>query len=135
MNIHTLRNIRNRNVQQQNELMFLVMEEIANSFIQKGQPEKWLDSVLEMKGFSKSSGILIEISDLPDQFGHWWSGSWLSNGKDFYDFEVLVNLNTNDVIDIELWNKVEPEILAHKKGIGKTPAFIALELLSKYGKS
>jgi len=86
-----------------------------------------------MHGHSKDSGILIRLSDVPDQEGTLWSGSWLATNNTFYEFEVLTNQESTIIIEVESWLEVNPEISAHKKGIGKTPAYIALELLSEHG--
>jgi len=129
MSIEDLRKIRNKNVAQQNELTYLEMKECAASF----DRISWILEALAMHGHSKDSGILIRLSDVPDQEGTLWSGSWLATNNTFYEFEVLTNQESTIIIEVESWLEVNPEISAHKKGIGKTPAYIALELLSEHG--
>ncbi|WP_444902860.1 hypothetical protein ACJJIU_13120 [Microbulbifer sp. CnH-101-E] len=131
MSIEDLRQIRNKNVAQQNELTYLEMKECADSF---GRVS-WLPEVLATHGHTKDSGILISLSDVPDQGGTLWIGSWLATNKTFYEFEVLTNREATKIIEVESWLEVAPEISAHEKGIGKTPACITLELLSEYGQS
>jgi len=131
MNIEDLRQIRNKNVAQQNELTYLEMKECAASF----GKVLWLPEVLATYGHSKDSGILISLRDVPDQGGTLWIGSWLAINKTFHAFEVLTNRESTKTIEVDSWLEVEPEISGHKKGIGKTPAYIALELLLEYRKS
>jgi len=129
MSIEDLRQIRNKNVAQQNELTYLEMKKCAASLNEM----RWLPEVLSNHGNDKDSGILISLSDVPEQEGTLWYGSWLAASKVFYEFEVLTNRESTNIIEVESWKEVSPEVSGHKKGIGKTPAYIALELLSEYG--
>jgi hypothetical protein len=131
MNIEELRKIRNKNVAQQNELSYLEMKQCMESL--KVHP--WVSSVSENYGQRTDGGILISLSDVPDQAGTLWYGSWLSVSKRFYNFEVLTNADSTKVIDVEAWQEVVFDISAKSKGTGKTHAYIALELLSEYTKS
>lgn len=131
MRIEELRQIRNKNVAQQNELTCLEMKECADSL--KDYP--WVVSVLERYGQKGTNGILISLNDVPDQEGILWYASWLAINKRFYSFAVLTNREVTEIIDVESWEEISPEISAHKKGIGKTPAYIALELLLEYEES
>ena len=131
MNIEELRKIRNKNVAQQNELSYLEMKQCMESL--KAHP--WISSVLEKYELRADAGILLSLSDIPDQAGRLWYGSWLSVSKKFYNFEVLTNTDSTKVIDVEAWQEVAPDISANSKGIGKTQAYIALELLSEHTKS
>ncbi len=131
MNIEDLRKIRNKNVAQQNELAYLEMKQCMESLT----AHSWIRSVLEMNGVNSNEGILISLSDVPAQSGMLWFGTWLSIAKKFYDFEVLTNTDSSKSIEIEQWQEVNPEISPNKKGIGKTQAYIALELLSENSKS
>jgi len=131
MNIEDLRQIRNKNVAQQNELTYLEMKQCAESI----NDHPWIPALLERCGQSAKNGLLIRLSDVPDQEGALWYGSWLSSRRKFYDFEVLTSRDTSKIIEIESWEEVSPEINAHKKGIGKTPAYIALEVLLDLEKS
>jgi hypothetical protein len=125
MNIEELRKIRNKNVAQQNELAYLEMKQCMESLT----AYPWISFVLEKHELSTDTGILISLSCVPDQAGMLWYGTWLSNSKKFYDFEVLTSTDSKKIIEIEGWKEVSPDISANKKGIGKTQACIALELL------
>ena len=128
MKIDELRKIRNKNVAQQNELAYLEMKECTESIASF----PWITEVLEANGESIDNGILIRLSDTPEQGGMTWYGSWLTYSEKFYEFEVLTDWKSRQVIEIESWKELIPEINAHKKGTGKTHGFIALELLSEY---
>lgn len=131
MNIEDLRQIRNKNVAQQNELTYLEMKQCAESI----EDHPWISTLLEMYGQCVKAGLLISLHDVPDQEGTLWYGSWISLRRKFYDFEALTSRDASRIINIESWTEVSPEISPYKKGIGKTPAYIALELLSDHEKS
>ena len=131
MRIDDLRKIRNKNVGIQNELTYLEMKQCVESF----DKYDWLKCVLSSRKQPDYSGILIRISDTPEQGGRFWYGTWLSSNKAFYEFIVVTDDSGSYVIEVEVWKEVLPEISGHKKGIGKTKAYIALELLSEYEKS
>ncbi len=125
MNIEDLRRIRNKNVAQQNQLTYLEVKQCAESAFKYS----WVSDVLENKGQSVSSGLLISLRSIPEQEGMLWYGTWLTITKEFYEFEVLTDRSARKVVDIESWKEVSPEVSGHKIGVGKTPAYIALELL------
>lgn len=135
MKIEELRKIRNKNVQQQNQLKYLEMKECAGSFKTNPVGYPWLVELLSSKGKAIDSGLLIECHDVPEQFGTQWIGTWLSNDKRFYEFDVIADRSTNKLIEIDEWKEFNPEISANLKGIGKSSAYIALELLSEFVKS
>ena len=89
----------------------------------------WIQTLLERFGHRVDGGLLVELSSVPEQDGVQWYGTWVSNSELFYEFEVLTDYESRHIKEIELWEQVNPEISGHKKGVGKTPAFIALELL------
>ncbi|WP_444897041.1 hypothetical protein [Microbulbifer sp. SSSA005] len=129
-----LEKIKNKNVQQQNELTFLVMKETADAFVQSQDRYPWLLTLLEQKGLSPSCGILIEVSSLPEQAGNEWFGTWLTSNKSFFKFAVITDRQNREIIDIDEWLEYSPPINKHCPGIGKTDAFIAIELLEMYKK-
>ena len=126
MNIEELRQIKNKNTSQQNELMFLEMKDCVKSV----SSISWLEELLSRYGFNLTDGILILLSGIPEQAGTLWYGTWLTKNQEFFEFVVATTREGNQVLDVESWVKSTPEVSAHKKGIGKTPAYIALELLS-----
>jgi len=120
--------IRNKNVAQQNELAYLEMKECSELIASF----PWITEVLEANGESIENGILIRLSGTPEQGGMIWFGSWLTYSEKFYEFEVLIDSKSKQIVEIESWEELNPEINARKKGTGKTHGFIALELLAEY---
>lgn len=126
MNIEELRQIKHKNVAQQNELMFLEMKRCSEAAVSIS----WLEDLLQQHGQSFHSGILVLLSSIPDQIGTLWYGTWLAGDQTFYEFVVATTQEEDRIIGVESWKESIPEVSVHKKGIGKTPAYIALELLS-----
>jgi hypothetical protein len=77
-------------------------------------------------------GILVSVSSIPEQFGNQWFATWLTNEKRFFDIDIMADYKTHQLIEIEGFIEVFPEISAHCKGTGKSPAYLALELLENY---
>ncbi len=127
MTIEELRKIKNRTAAQQNELTFLEMKACTNS----ASSFLWLQDLLSRQGCHQDEGILILLSDIPEKFGTLWYGTWLTAQKEFFEFVVATTRDDGQILKIESWEKVAPEVTANKEGFGKTPAYIALELLSE----
>lgn len=135
MNIEQLRSIRNKNVQQQNELRYLEIKEIAESF--RGQPESypWLITLLSKHSLSPGDGLLVSCSSVPEQGGNQWMGTWLRSDEKFIDFEVMADYKTDALLEIDGWVEFIPAISKHCKGTGKSFGYLALQLLAEYGQS
>jgi len=124
MNIEALRQIDNKTIAQQNELMFLEMKNCA----EQASSISWLGTLLDGQGQTPDAGILILLSSIPDKAGTLWYGTWLAIDKTFYEF-VVATSHTGEMA-VESWQSVTPEVSADRSGIGKTPAYIAIELLT-----
>ncbi|OZG75460.1 hypothetical protein BTA51_03550 [Hahella sp. CCB-MM4] len=133
VHIEGQRKIRNKNVQQQNLLSYLEMKVCAESF--RKHPEKlpWLVELLSVERLSVLGGLLIDCSDIPEQLGTQWIGTWLTFNECFYAFEIAAERSTGRLLEIDVWERITPEISIHSKGVGKSPGFIALSLLAEYG--
>lgn len=129
MNIEELKQIRNKNVQQQNMISYLEMKECAEGFRVEFDKHPWLNELLTVKNQNIEGGILFECHDIFEQAGTEWNGTWLTNDKQFFEFTVIADRNTEKLIDVDEWERVTPRISEHCKGVGKSKAFIALELL------
>lgn len=127
MNIEELRKIKNKNIAQQNELMFLEMKECN----EKAPTIHWLPEFLARYNDSVENGVLILLSNIPDQLGTLWYGTWLTQQKEFFEFVVATTADERKIIEVESWNQVYPEVSENKEGFGKTPAYIAIEVLSE----
>ena len=126
MNSEELRRIKNKSIEQQNTLMFLEMKACS----EKASSIPWLPELLKRFDCHEDQGKLILLSSVPGQAGIVWYGTWLSQDRNFYEFVVATSNQNDQMLGVESWNKATPEISANKQGIGKTPGYIALELLS-----
>ena len=134
MNTEELRRIRNKNVQQQNMLAYLEMEREAEHFRSQPQSHPWLLAVLERFGQEPTGGLLLSCSSVPEQGGMQWMGTWLTSDKRFFEFDVMADYSSGELLEVDQWYEYQPTVSAHCKGIGKSHAYIALELLGKFGK-
>ena len=129
MNIEELRKIKNKTIAQQNELMYLEMEACS----ERASKLSWLPDLLARFNCDEKCGILVLLSSIPDQVGTLWYGTWLSDDRSFYEFVVATSAQDGSILEVESWVRATPEVSTNKPGIGKTPAYIALELLSNKG--
>lgn len=134
MNIEELRRIRNKNVQQQNELTFLEMKQEADSFRNKPDLFPWLIELLAKQSLTETEGLLVSCSSVPEQGGNQWMGTWLTTDKHFYEFDVMANYSTGKLLEVDSWEQVHPLVSEHCKGTGKSFGYLALELLAEYDK-
>ncbi|MFK8013472.1 MAG: hypothetical protein AB8B80_15645, partial [Marinicellaceae bacterium] len=65
-------------------------------------------------------------------YGNQWFATWLTYDKRFFDIDIMADYKTHQLIEIDGFCEVFPEISAHCKGTGKSPAYLALELLENY---
>jgi len=132
MNIEELRRVRNKNVQQQNELTYLEMKQKADSFRDKPELFPWLNDLLAKNSLSKEEGLLISCSTVPEQGGNQWMGTWLTTDKRFYEFDIMADYSTGILIDVDGWEEVRPLVSQYSKGTGKSFGYLALKLLAEY---
>jgi len=135
MNIEELRKIRNKNVQQQNELTYLEMKEEADSFRNNPELFPWLIESLSKNSLTVEAGILVSRSSVPEQGGNQWMGTWLTMDKRFYEFDIMANYETGLLIEIESWEEIHPIVSKHCKGTGKSFGYLALKLLVEHENS
>jgi len=135
MNIEQLRSIRNKNVQQQNELMYLEIKEMAESFMNRQESYPWLLTLLSKYSLSPTDGMLVSCSSVPEQGGNQWMGTWLTFDRRFIDFDVMADYKTGVLLEVDGWDEFSPVISEHCKGTGKSFGYLALQLLGEYCKS
>lgn len=135
MNIEQLRSIRNKNVQQQNELMYLEIKEMAESFQHQPESYTWLIALLSKYSLLPTDGLLVSCSSVPEQGGNQWMGTWLTNDRRFIEFDVMADYNSGVLLEVDGWDEFSPVISEHCKGIGKSFAYLALQLFAEQGRS
>ncbi|WP_428242712.1 hypothetical protein [Gynuella sp.] len=135
MNIEQLRSIRNKNIQQQNELMYLEIKELAESFRNHQEGYPWLLTLLSKYSLHPNDGLLVSCASVPGQGGNQWMGTWLTCDRRFVDFDVMADYKTGILLEVGGWDEYSPVISEHCKGTGKSFGYLALQLLTEYGKS
>jgi uncharacterized membrane protein (DUF106 family) len=135
MNIEQLRSIRNKNVQQQNELMYLQIKEMAESFRNYPGNYPWLINLLSKYSLRPADGFLVSCSSVPEQGGTQWMGTWLTNDQRFIKFDAMADYKSSVILEVDGWGEYSPVVSEHCKGTGKSFGYLALQLLAEYGKS
>ncbi len=132
MDYEQLRSIKNKNVQQQNELTYLEIKQTAEQFMQHPSEYPWLFAVLENKGLDANKGILISCHNIPEQFGNQWMATWLTDDERFFEIDIMADYQMGQLIEVEEFTEVFPEITAHNKGTGKSFGYLALAVLQSF---
>lgn len=132
MDYQTLSKIKNKNVQQQNQLTFLEIRRTAKAFKQNSLSYPWLIEVLSTKHLDINDGILIEYYEIPEQNDLNCMVTWLTKDQRFYSIKVIANYKSHELIDIEEFKEFHPEITAHNKGTGKSFGYLALNVLRSF---
>ncbi|OJJ18320.1 hypothetical protein BKI52_26235 [marine bacterium AO1-C] len=119
------------NVQEQS----LSKKQNINNFAQYWRQHELPAPLMQLfasKNIDMNTSILIEYDqDFPG--GHTDEGIILTEGGKFYEFWADLDPDRTQLITLELWEEVTKryEINEHKKGIGKTFGFLALEVLKE----
>ena len=79
-----------------------------------------------------NTGIVVSVSSIPEQRRNLWFSTWLSYDKRFFDIHIMADYKTHQLLEIDKFHEAFPEISVHCKGIGKSSAYLALELLENY---
>lgn len=90
-------------------------------------------SVLELHGIRRESALLVHLSEIPEQEGNLFSGLWLTDSLQFWQFEVIVSRHSGELLGVDKFENVTPTIVlnAHTPGIGKSFGCLAHEVLSE----
>lgn len=132
MKLSDLQKIKNKSVQVQNEITYLEMKEEAESYLTDKSYCWWLSEVLESEGISSLDGILISLSDVPEQGGMEYFATWLASDSKFYEVTVLIPYGDTKSFELDQFVEVFPRTNEHCPGTGKSEGFIALQLLNEY---
>lgn len=133
-NIDKLKNQRRLNVQEQIALKKDLILNESKYWRENGIP-KPLENICKEKGIEIDRSIIFEYEqDYPgistDQ------GIILTPEGAFYEFDADLNDNRTELIELYSFVDVSDrfEIAEHKKGIGKTFGFLAMEVLTELNK-
>jgi hypothetical protein len=129
-----LKRKRQHNVQEQNALRKHAMIQCTRRLYDAQENLEWLVALLNARTATISRGVLIELGFMPAQEGDLVSGLWLSSDRQFFEFEVMLPRQSSGDLVVEKWEEVTQlvEISAHLPGTGKSPGFLALEILGEY---
>ncbi len=119
-----------RNVQEQNRDTQQRIRAIASAFEADPLRFSWLIEVLQSKAVSPRNGILMSLSQTPDQEGELHRGLWLTKQRQFFEFAVMLSRIDSEP-KLEEWKDVSSQMTvnAHQPGTGKSLALLALEVL------
>jgi hypothetical protein len=125
-----------RNVQEQNAATREGIRSIASAFRNNMLRYPWLSGELISRKLDPSTGILVRLEDIPEQYGNLYQGYWLSAERRFYYFEILVARGPRASAQVEEWRDATDEVVvkASQPGTGMSFGFVALEVLSEWPK-
>lgn len=126
-----LRKKRRHNVQEQLALKKEVILNEAQYWRKNGIPSP-LKSLIEQKGIDMDNAIILYYSqDFPGINTD--VGLILTSDLHFYKFEVDLTPDRTQLISCDVFENVSHkyEVCAHKKGIGKTYGYLAIEVLKQ----
>lgn len=129
--IEKLSRKRQRNVQEQITLTKHGIKTQAQYWRQEGLPLP-LIQLFETKGVDvKTSIVLWYDQDFPGSSTD--EGLLLTEDGRFFEFDVDLNPERSQLVELYLWEDVSHryEINGHKKGLGKTYGFLAMEVLQE----
>jgi hypothetical protein len=122
-----------RDVGQQNAEAKAKILRAMGAFDSQSGLKTWLRPALENEGVLMGAGILVALSELPDQGGNLFQGIWLTPEKQFWSFSILVSRESNAVVEIERLENITTStaISAHVPGTGRSFGHLAIEVLEE----
>lgn len=118
-----------QNVEQQNADLQAKILRTAKMF---EAPPKWLDTLLRTHRLEPAEGLLVKLSEYPEQGGgSWLRGIWLSGQLTFWEFEVVVSGLYGELRNLESFKNATTDIKFERgqPGTGKSFGYLALEVL------
>lgn len=122
-----------RNVQQQIDSVEAGIRAVAARYCQSATGFAWLSAVLTTHGIDPRSGLLVRISEVPEQEDRLVSGIWLASTRKFFEFSVLIGRETGRLEEIEHFLEVTSSMSVERNlpGAGQSFGFIALRVLAE----
>jgi len=120
-----------RNVAQQNSETKAKVRRVAEIFATRPSHLAWLSALLISHGLNPGSGILVSLSEIPEQEGNLFSGVWLSQSEEFWKFEAVLSRDSGELLSAERFENTTSSVLVSQalKGQGKSFGRIAIEVL------
>jgi hypothetical protein len=118
-----------RNVQQQNAV---TREEITRCAMACRDPftYPWLHVELQNRGLDPLAGILADLTTIPEQYGEFVEGIWLTSEPRFFRFTALISRHPTVSAEIETWEDITDatQINEHCPGTGKSFGWLAIDV-------
>jgi len=116
-----------RSVQQQNAATKAEIERVAA----KGPLLPWLYAVLRSHQLEPTSGLLVRLSETPEQEGNLFYGLWLSERTEFWEFVVVVSRTSEELVAVERFTNATASYPAmpHVRGTGSSFGYLARQVL------
>ncbi len=113
-----------RNVQQQAAETRATLKQAAAIGITLPQ---WLRAALQQHALPPQAGLLVRYVVVPEQEGDLHTGVWLTDSLEFWEFEVMVSRETQQMLDIEEFTNATASypIVAALPGTGPSFGYLA----------
>ena len=120
-----------RNVAQQNAETEAKIRAAAEMFALRPPQLSWLSAVLLSHGLPQNSGILVRLSEVPEQEGNLVSGMWLSQSEEFWEFEAVISRDSGKLLSTERFENTTSTVSVNQalRGKGKPFGRMAIEVL------
>jgi hypothetical protein len=84
---------------------------------------QWLRSALQQHSLEPQAGLLVRYFVVPEQEGDLHTGIWLTDSEEFWEFDVMVSRETQEVLDIEEFTNATASYAAVAALPGTGPSF------------
>jgi hypothetical protein len=124
-----------RSVAKQNEATLAEIQRVAGLLSSGNALVRWLPGLLAQQGLSSSGGLLVVLNSVPEQEGEQFFGTWLTSGREFWEFAVVVSRENNAILEVDHFRNItRSTVSAHVPGTGKSFGYLALQALgAAYG--
>lgn len=122
-----------RSVQQQNASVEAGIRAAAEKFSRGPAEFAWLHAILRANRLDADSGLLVRLTEIPDQGGQLVAGLWLTSGRRFIEFQVSLARASGELQVVERFLDVTSSMAVEsgQRGTGKSFGSIALKVLAE----
>ena len=94
---------------------------------------QWLRSALQRHALPPQVGLLVRYFVVPEQNGDVHAGIWLTDSLEFWEFEVVVSRETQQMLDVEEFVNVTASYpaVAALPGTGPSFGYLARQVLDE----
>ena len=98
--------------------------------LQSGSPVvSWLPRLFAQQGLSVNDGLLVQLQSVPEQAGEQFLGTWLTGGKEFWEFSIVVSRRSAALLEVEQFSNITHStvVSAHVPGTGPSFGYLTLQ--------